>query len=104
MSDYDYKEAPKIVNSIEDKNSSSSLNIFPNPSSSKLFFDVENPLSQKISYQITNIEGKLILNGKVNVSKSKTEGIDIQRLNNGNYILVIEGNNSKISKQFQVVK
>jgi hypothetical protein len=104
MSDYDYKEAPKIVNSIGDKNSSSSLNIFPNPSSSKLFFDVENPLSQKISYQITNIEGKLILNGKVNVSKSKTEGIDIQRLNNGNYILVIEGNNSKISKQFQVVK
>jgi hypothetical protein len=104
MSDYSYKEAPKIVNSIESKNSSTSFNIFPNPSSSKLFFEIENTIGQKINYQITNIEGKEILNGKVNASKSKTEGIDIQRLNNGNYILVIEGNNSKISKQFQVVK
>jgi hypothetical protein len=69
-----------------------------------LFFEIENTIGQKINYQITNIEGKEILNGKVNVSKLKTEGIDIQKLNNGFYILVIENDNNKISKQFQVVK
>lgn len=67
------------------------LNIYPNPATNVLF--ITN--SDNAAVRIFSLTGQLIFNGKNN-----TNGIDVSRLEAGNYIIEIQQNNSITRKKF----
>lgn len=67
----------------------STTKVYPNPA--KDFVTIKNEKTEKLSFQIFDISGKLILSGK---SKSN-EKIDIQTLEKGNYFLQIQNENGQ---------
>lgn len=74
------------------------LNIFPNPANQKLYLKNSGfNFIEEIS--IFNIAGQKVMNKS---QFSVSNGIDIEQLKNGIYILRIENNNQVISKKFVV--
>ena len=67
----------------------SATQVYPNPS--KDFVIIKNEKTEKLSYQIFDISGKLILSGKA----KSNEKIDIQTLEKGNYFLQIQNENGQ---------
>ena len=67
----------------------STTKVYPNPA--KDYVTIKNEKTEKLSFQIFDISGKLILSGK---SKSN-EKIDIQTLEKGNYFLQIQNGNGQ---------
>jgi protocatechuate 3,4-dioxygenase beta subunit len=66
--------------------------IYPNPSSNYLIINIEN---SNYKYKILNINGDELLNGKLISGSNK---INIELLNVGSYIVVLENNNKFYSK------
>ena len=67
------------------------LSISPNPVSNRLFINLPEGLNQTAGYQIMNITGKIILEGKLSLGKSID--VDTSNLPDGTYILqlIIQG-------------
>lgn len=71
------------------------LNIFPNPTSEIANIEIVNSSSNKISYSIYSIDGKLVMNGIKNIeSKEKSIlNINVKSLQSGTYTFKDETNN-----------
>ena len=75
---------------------SQALKIFPNPATTEL--TVESDFSENLTYRITEVQGKEILNGFS--TENKQHQIDISTLKPGLYLLIIEKGTSRRSYKF----
>jgi hypothetical protein len=75
--------------------SSTSIQVYPNPTKDMLTLNVSNDLLGK-SYTIMDFAGRIIQEGKINSSK---EQIYLQAISNGSYFLQVEGKAIKVVKQ-----
>ncbi|MFN5417139.1 MAG: T9SS type A sorting domain-containing protein, partial [Flavobacteriia bacterium] len=78
------------------------LNIYPVPSSDLLNLKFESQKSQTISYKIIDIKGQVVYNKtnlKVNTGSNNFE-VNIQNLEKGNYVILIETENGFSNKDF----
>lgn len=82
------------------------LKAYPNPASTNLHVEFDAPASQNIKLQLMDYSGKVVWEG---TEKSAPQGklvknIDISNVSAGIYLLVIEGENLKLTEKIQVVK
>jgi hypothetical protein len=75
------------------------IEIFPNPASSKLHFNLGNTTNQKFNIIITNGLGQTML---TKLDTDLNDGLDISNLSNGIYFLKIQ--NQFAQKTFKVIK
>ncbi len=72
----------------------SSINIYPNPiKDGKLNIDLGEEISKSIDFSINDLQGRVIKKGVLNY---RQQTILINELKNGNYVLKIGDNNSKL--------
>jgi hypothetical protein len=77
---------------IADVSSSSSLLVYPNPTSGQFSFRLNNELNGLYAFTLTDITGKQVLNGTVMKNNAHSEfNIDMQSFEKGIYILNLEG-------------
>ena len=76
------------------------LKVFPNPAVDYISLIFENTSSNNLSYQLFNIQGKIIQKNRV---KGKETKIEMEKLTTGTYFLKIIGNYKPI-KTFKIIK
>jgi len=76
------------------------MSIYPNPTANILQLSVETEKLQGVSYQLYDLQGKIIETKKVSVSNTT---INMEGLSRATYFLKVS-NNSKIVKTFKVIK
>lgn len=86
---------PSIITSIEEFKTQA-LNIFPNPATDKI--QLKLPVVEEANYTIYNLQGKLMLDGKL----SDQQSIDIKNLTGGQYILEINSISGHYAEKFIV--
>lgn len=74
------------------------LAIYPNPVAYGTNPVIQTSIESGM-YKIVNFNGQVVQHGEV---LSSTSSIDVQGLNRGNYILIIENNDKQISKQLSI--
>ena len=88
------------VTGIEEKNINLSASVYPNPSTGFLILNVEDNKIENYTYQIIDIQGKIIISNKL--EKNQTN-ISIAELTNASYYINVLNNNKPI-KQFKIIK
>jgi len=90
-----------VVNAIEEAKSIS-LNClaFPNPTTDLLTLKIENYQIENLSYQLYDINGKLLFNKKIS---SYETSIPMESVPSANYFLKVTDNNKEI-KTFKIIK
>jgi len=76
------------------------MSIYPNPTANILQLSVETEKLQGVSYQLYDLQGKIIETKKVSVSNTT---INMEGLSRATYFLKVS-NNNKIVKTFKVIK
>ena len=76
------------------------LAAYPNPTNNALTLNISNYNNEKLTYQLYDIQGKLLARKQVN---SSSTSIDFRNLPVNIYLLNIQDNNSVI-KTFRIVK
>ncbi|OJV38872.1 MAG: hypothetical protein BGO29_10685 [Bacteroidales bacterium 36-12] len=76
------------------------LSVFPNPTTERLILQAENYDTEKLRYQLFDMQGKLLKSELI--STNRTE-INMSGLTSGNYLLIISTENKSI-KQFKIIK
>ena len=90
-----------IVTSIDEKDALKlNLLAYPNPTSDVLVLQISDFDSENLSYQLTDVNGKLIERKKIT---SKTESINVLHLATAVYFLKVTQDNSEI-ETFKIVK
>lgn len=82
-----------------------SVKVYPNPASDKIFVKLNNIEAHSVNYYICNVLGAKVLQGSltdVNLFESQT--INIQHLNSGTYIMVLEDAESGVRYVTNVIK
>lgn len=77
-----------------------SLNAYPNPTNDFLKLQVADYSNENLSYQLTDIGGKLIESKKIT---NKTESISLVNLTTATYFLKVTNNNNEV-KTFKIIK
>jgi len=77
-----------------------SLSIFPNPTTEYLTLQVKNYNNKKLSYQLFDIQGKLL--GSKVITTSKTQ-INLSDLSTGTYLINVIQENIKV-QAFKIIK
>lgn len=77
-----------------------SLSIFPNPTTEYLTLQVKNYNNEKLSYQLFDIQGKLL--GSKVITTSKTQ-INLSDLSTGTYLINVIQENIKV-QAFKIIK
>ena len=85
---------------MEDKSLNLSLNVFPNPTQSKLNLRVGNFQQENLSYQLVDLNGKVLSKAPL---QSEETMIDMQQLPSATYFVEIELDSKKV-QTFKVVK
>lgn len=88
------------TNGIEESTIQLHISAYPNPTVETLTLFVED-YSELLSYTLTDINGKLILEGRVNNSET---AILMKNLANGNYYLNVKSLEDTSIKTFQIIK
>jgi hypothetical protein len=87
-----------IFNDIQTKinnNSIQQISIYPNPSYQKIYVQLEKQINPNIdTYYIFDTNGKIVAQNNL------SQTIDVSQLNTGNYILLINNNNTLYSSKF----
>lgn len=74
--------------------------VFPNPTTNWLQLDIKNYGFEKLSYQVFDINGKLVLQNKIS---SETTTISMENLSTNIYLLKVLDNNKEV-KTFKIIK
>jgi len=74
-----------------------SINVFPNPTSDKIYISVDNQLSDEMTIAISDMTGKLIHQQNFNNKKELT--IDVRNFIKGNYILTVKNQSQSYSQK-----
>ena len=78
-----------------------SFSIFPNPVVEQLRLQAQVEQSGEYHFRILDLAGKTVLLGKMNLPQGKSsQSIDLNTLNDGIYLLNLEGNSQVITRQF----
>ncbi len=77
------------------------LSAFPNPSTDILNLSVGEFKNEELSYQLLDIQGKLLLEARI--SESNTS-INMQDLPKSTYLLHVLGNNHQTIQSFNIIK
>lgn len=85
---------------VEENKLSFQTKLFPNPTSSYLFLQIGNYKNDALSYQIFDIQGRIIKRSQITSNKTQ---IDMASLPNSSYILCIIQNNKK-TESFKIIK
>jgi hypothetical protein len=88
------------ISGIEDDHISLNIEAYPNPTSDFITLKIEDKRFQDLSYQIIDINGKLIDNKKI---VSTSENIPMGNLKNSTYFLKITTINQEV-KIFKIIK
>lgn len=88
------------ISGIEDDHISLNIEAYPNPTSDFIILKIEDERFQDLSYQIIDINGKLIENKKI---VSTTENIPMENLKNATYFLKVTNINQEV-KTFKIIK
>jgi hypothetical protein len=60
------------------------ISVYPQPAQNELNFNLPSGLTASLNYEMRDISGRLVMNGKINASDSK---VDINKLGRGNYFV-----------------
>jgi hypothetical protein len=85
---------------VEDKSLNLSLNVFPNPTQSKLNLRVGNLQEGKLSYQLLGLDGKVL--SKETLETEETL-IDMQQLPSAAYFVEVQLDSKKV-QTFKIIK
>lgn len=81
------------------------LNIAPNPAKEFLNLNLQNYMDQSIHYFISSLNGEVLLNGQFDKDHGKSVSIDLEVLQNGNYVIYIRPEKGReMATQFVVMK
>ena len=89
-----------VVLGLEENHIKLELKAYPNPTNDILFLSFENEINSEITYQLIDLQGKLIEN---NVIKNNTTEIKLAHLEKAIYFLNIRESNKSI-KTFKIIK
>ncbi|MEA3496941.1 MAG: PKD domain-containing protein [Bacteroidota bacterium] len=81
------------VNSINNVKIFSNIKIYPNPTYGKINIEITNPLKQRLSVSIYNIQGKVLFYEKLNNNRKINKMIDISNESKGFYFIKISSGN-----------
>ena len=92
-----------FVNTNELQNAISSVNVFPTPAQNEINIDIVLKTKINLSYEIFDINGRLVQISKMNSTKEK---VDVSDLSSGKYILKLEDAKKNIlySTQFSIAR
>jgi hypothetical protein len=88
------------ISGIEDHQISLNIEAYPNPTSDFIQLKIDGEKFQDLSYQIIDVNGKLIENKKI---VSSTENIPMGNLKNATYFLKVTTINQEV-KTFKIIK
>jgi hypothetical protein len=89
------------LSSLEEANKISlKLSMYPNPTSNYLTLKVENYTTENLTFQLSDINGKLLLMGKLNGPETP---ILIETLTKGSYFLKVNNKQTEL-KTFKIIK
>ena len=89
-----------IVAGIENTAINLVMAVYPNPTTDFLQLEVTGEISQDLSFQLVDMEGKIIESRKIT---NATETIDVELLASATYFLKVSSNNQAI-KTFKIIK
>ena len=89
-----------IVAGIENTTINLVMAVYPNPTTDFLQLEVTGEISQDLSFQLVDVEGKIIESRKIT---NATETIHVELLASATYFLKVSSNNQAI-KTFKIIK
>ncbi|MBK7667166.1 MAG: T9SS type A sorting domain-containing protein [Sphingobacteriaceae bacterium] len=89
-----------FVTEVSENLNSVSINVFPNPTSQSVIIDFKAADFKNHSYQLTDVNGKLISENKITESQSK---INVTEMSSGIYFISISNSSSSL-KTFKLIK
>lgn len=99
--DYSFANVEQPVG-LSDFQEDSQFNLFPNPSSEKVFINAEMP--GKYLVRIIDIQGKVLLEEKRFLDEYDVKGIDIRGFAAGAYEMVIQSENGRFTETLGLMK
>ena len=73
----------------------------PNPASEYLDMSFYSPKASKMSYQVFDLGGKLVLESQIDaVNGGNTARLDVSQLNAGSYFLALQSSTEKLTRKF----
>ena len=86
---------------IEEVLVTSSISVFPNPTTDNLVIEVDDFYNQKLSYQLVDIRGKFMSQGEI---LAKQNHINTISLPAATYFINIVNQKSKVVQSFEIIK
>ena len=78
-----------------------SLSVFPNPTADNLTLQISNYNNKKLSYQLYDMQGKLLSNGQVTAQQTQ---INTASLPSATYFIQVVNQNNKQVQSFKIIK
>jgi len=78
-----------------------SLSVFPNPTANNLTLQISDYNNEKLSYQLYNMQGKLISNGQVTAQQTQ---INTVSLPSATYFIHVVNQENKQIQSFKIIK
>ncbi len=92
----------EIINEIYEINFPFKIAVFPNPVRDEITIKAETPLSDKLSIEVYDMQGRLLLKNNMTVGESQ-HIINLQSLISGNYMMIMRVS-EKSSKAVKITK
>jgi hypothetical protein len=83
-----------VSTSLSEKDKTTVINVFPNPAIHSVIIELKNVDPKTHAYQLTDVNGKLISENKLNDQKTT---VDVSELSSGIYFINISNNSSKLN-------
>ena len=78
-----------------------SLSVFPNPTADNLTLQISDYNNEKLSYQLFDLQGKLLNNGQVTAKQTQ---INTSSLPSANYFINVVNQENKKVQSFKIIK
>ena len=92
----------EIINEVYEINFPFKIAVFPNPVRDEITIKAETPLSNKLSIEVYDMQGRLLLKNNMTVGESE-HIINLQSLISGNYMMIMKVS-EKSSKAVKITK
>jgi hypothetical protein len=89
---------------VETTDSKESLTCFPNPAREVLNINYESKIDGQVSLKVMNLVGQVISANDLYVTKGQnTHQLDLNAMNSGTYIMLVENEESSVSQRFIII-
>ena len=89
-----------LATSVFETNIKLSASVYPNPTNEFLILTVENPNADYVTYQLYDLQGKLLING---IMESNETTISLKDIHSELCVLKVSRNNIQV-KEFKIIK